>query len=179
MQSRLQPAIIGGVVIGVLSALPLISAGNCCCCLWVIGGGAVAAYLLQQHQATPITVGDGAAVGAMAGLIGAVVQFVISIPVHLVAGPIQARMLQSIMERAAQENPDLGRMADQMQYSAGHGIIGLIFMFGVYLTVGTAFATLGGMLGALFFKKDPPPVASTPPPVPPFNPPPFNPPPVQ
>jgi hypothetical protein len=34
------------------------------------------------------------------------------------------------------------------------------------------------MLGALFFKKDLPPVAP-PPPVPPFNPPPFNPPPVQ
>ena len=68
MQSRLQPAIIGGAVIGVLSALPLISAGNCCCCLWVIGGGAVAAYLLQQHQATPITVGDGAVAGGVKGL---------------------------------------------------------------------------------------------------------------
>jgi hypothetical protein len=178
MQSRLQPAIIGGVFIGVLSALPLISAGNCCCCLWVIGGGVIAAYLLQQHQAAPITVGDGAGIGAMAGLIGAVVQFVVSIPVHLVAGPLQARMLQRIMERAAAENPDLGRMADQMQYSAAHGIIGLIFMFGAYLTVGTAFATLGGMLGAMFFKKDQPPVAP-PPAVPPFNPPPFNPPPLQ
>jgi len=180
MQSRLQPAVIGGVVIGVLSALPLISAGNCCCCLWIIGGGAVAAYLMQQHQTAPITVGDGAAVGAMAGLVGAVVQLVIAIPVHLVAGPLQMRMMQRIMERAAQENPDLGRMADQMQYGIGHGIIGLIFAFGFYLTVGTAFATLGGMLGALFFKKDAPPVA--PPPVPgppPFNPPPFNPPPVQ
>ena len=118
MQSRLQPAVIGGVVIGVLSALPLISAGNCCCCMWIIGGGAVAAYLLQQHQATPITVGDGAVVGAMAGLIGAVVHLVVSIPVQLVAGPIQMRMLQSIMERAAAENPELGRMADQKQYGA-------------------------------------------------------------
>jgi hypothetical protein len=179
MQSRLQPAVIGGVVIGVLSALPLISAGNCCCCLWVIGGGAVAAYLLQQHQATPITVGEGAIVGAMAGLIGAVVELVISIPVHLVAGPLQSRMMQRILERAAAENPDFGHMADQMQYGAARGIIGLIFVFGAYLTVGTAFATLGGMLGALFFKKDQPPVAPPPPPVPPFNPTPFNPPPVQ
>jgi hypothetical protein len=179
MQSRLQPAVIGGVVIGVLSALPFISAGNCCCCLWIIGGGAVAAYLLQQHQAAPITVGDGAAVGAMAGLVGAVVQFVIAIPVHLVTGPLQMRMFQRIMESAAQQNPDLGRMADQMQYGVGRGIIGLIFVFGGFLTVGTAFATVGGMLGALFFKKDQPPVAPPPPPVTPFNPPPFNPPPVQ
>src|SRR5580765_3925148 len=112
MQSRLQPAVIGGVVIGVLSALPLISACNCCCCMWIIGGGAVAAYLLQQHQVTPITVGDGAVVGAMAGLIGAVVHLAVSIPVQVVAGPIQMRMMQRLMERAAAENPDLGRMAD-------------------------------------------------------------------
>ena len=50
MQPTVQPAVLGGVFIGVLSALPLISAGNCCCCLWVIGGGVVAAYLLQQSQ---------------------------------------------------------------------------------------------------------------------------------
>ena len=179
MQSRLQPAVIGGVVIGVLSALPLISAGNCCCCLWVIAGGAVAAYLLQQHQAAPITVGDGAVVGAMAGLIGAVVHLLVSIPVQLVAGPIQMRMLQRLMERAAAENPDFGRMADQMQFGAAHGIFALIIGFAFFLVIGTAFATVGGMLGALFFKKDQPPVAPPPPLVPPFNPPPFNPPPVQ
>jgi hypothetical protein len=69
-------------------------------------------------------------------------------------------------------------MADQMQYGAAHGIFSLILSFAFFLTVGTAFATLGGMLGALFFKKDQPPVAP-PPPVPPFNPTPFNPPPVQ
>ena len=35
---KLQPALFGGLFIGVLSALPLINIGNCCC-LWVIGGG--------------------------------------------------------------------------------------------------------------------------------------------
>ena len=32
---KLQPALFGGLFIGVLSALPLVSVGNCCC-LWVI-----------------------------------------------------------------------------------------------------------------------------------------------
>ena len=52
-----QPALIGGLVMGVLSALPLVSAGNICCCLWVVTGGLVAAYLLQQNQAMPISRG--------------------------------------------------------------------------------------------------------------------------
>ena len=38
--SKVQPALLGGVVIGTLSALPVISMGNCLCCLWVILGGA-------------------------------------------------------------------------------------------------------------------------------------------
>ena len=33
--SKLQPALLGGLFIGVLSALPIISAGNCFCCMWV------------------------------------------------------------------------------------------------------------------------------------------------
>ena len=51
--SKLQPALLGGVFIGVLSALPIVSAGNLCCCLWVLSGGALAAYLLQQNQPVP------------------------------------------------------------------------------------------------------------------------------
>ena len=55
MRGRLQPALLGGVFIGVLSTLPIINIGNLCCCRWVISGGALAAYLLQQNQPEPIT----------------------------------------------------------------------------------------------------------------------------
>src|SRR5262245_8110977 len=117
MSRLLQPAVIGGVFIGVLSALPLLSAGNCCCCLWVGVGGAGPAYLRRQHPPAPTPRGGAATVGLLAGLIGAVVEFVISVPVFLVAGPVQARMLQQLMERLATENPDLGRIAEQAHYS--------------------------------------------------------------
>ena len=66
----LQPALVGGVIMGVLSALPFVAGGNLCCCLWVVSGGAIAAYLFQQNQSTPIATGDGALVGLLAGLIG-------------------------------------------------------------------------------------------------------------
>ena len=35
-------AALGGLFIGVLSALPIVGAANCCCCLWVVSGGALA-----------------------------------------------------------------------------------------------------------------------------------------
>src|SRR5215475_16153060 len=87
--SRGQPALIGGRVMGVLSSLPLINLGNLCCCLWVVSGGVVAAYLLQQNQTSPITPGDGALVGLFAGIIGAGVGFLISIPLSLMLEPMQ------------------------------------------------------------------------------------------
>ena len=39
----LQAPLLGGLFIGILSALPVISWGNCCC-LWVVSGGVLAAY---------------------------------------------------------------------------------------------------------------------------------------
>ena len=85
-----QPALFGGLVAGVLSALPIISAGNFCCCLWVVGGGAVAAYVLQQNTAAPVTPGDGALAGLLAGLVGAFVHLFLSIPLTLVMAPMHA-----------------------------------------------------------------------------------------
>ena len=74
---------------GVLSALPIIAVGNTCCCLWVVGGGFVAAYLQQQMQDTPISPADGALVGLLAGLVGAVVHLILSVPINLVLGPLE------------------------------------------------------------------------------------------
>ena len=90
----------GGLLLGVLSALPLINLGNVCCCLWILSGGAVAAYLLQANQPNPITPGDGATVGLMAGVIGSVVELVVSIPVSLAMGPLQGRFMERLLEKA-------------------------------------------------------------------------------
>ena len=43
----IQPALLGGVAMGVLSALPVINIANCCCA-WILFGGGLAAYLMQQ-----------------------------------------------------------------------------------------------------------------------------------
>jgi hypothetical protein len=40
---KLQPAVLGGLLIGVRSALPFVSM---CCCLWVIAGDVLTTCLL-------------------------------------------------------------------------------------------------------------------------------------
>src|SRR5262245_66576869 len=97
--AKLQPALLGGVAIGVLSALPLVNIGNLCCCAWVVFGGALAAYLMQQNHPQPINAGDGAVVGLMAEAIGAVVGSALASPLSLAMGLFQSQMLTNVLER--------------------------------------------------------------------------------
>ncbi|NTU51326.1 MAG: hypothetical protein HGA94_02685, partial [Candidatus Aminicenantes bacterium] len=76
----LRPALIAGAVAGLLSGLPIIGAGNCLCCLWIVGGAAVAAKLLASQTPGLLTAGDGAIVGALTGIVAAVVDTLIKLP---------------------------------------------------------------------------------------------------
>lgn len=151
--SKFQPALFGGLVLGVLSALPIISMGNLCCCLWILGGGALAAYLLQANQPTAISVADGAGVGLLAGAIGAGVWLVVSIPVNLVMGPLQSRMMERVLEG------DLPEGVRPMLEAFGRGgmtAVSLIVGFFVMLLLCVFFSTIGGVIGAALFKKSSP-----------------------
>jgi hypothetical protein len=155
---KLQPALYGGLVLGVLSALPIISIGNCVCCMWVVAGGALATYLMQQNHPYPITAADGALVGLLAGVIGGIVAVLLSIPIMMAMGPFQQR----IFERIA-SNPDVPEqyrsMIENMGMNAAGRAVAMRLAFGaIGVVVDAVFGMLGGLLGvALFKKKDVPP----------------------
>ena len=160
--NKYQPALLGGLFIGILSSLPLISALNVCCCLWVIAGGAVAAYFFQQNQTMPITPGDGALVGLLAGLLGAFVASLVSIPINILVAPLERAMLQRVIEIAGTMPPEMRDAIERYGNTEAQGGIGLMIIkqvvgLMVYLVVGAVFSTIGGLLGALVFKKPPPP----------------------
>jgi hypothetical protein len=113
---------------------------------------------LQQSQPAPLAAGDGALVGLMAGIFGAVVYLILAIPVTLILGPMQREVLERLI--------DSGRIPPEFRQSltsyAG-GIVGLAVSFIVTLVAGVVFSTLGGLLGAAIFRKP----ATIPPPAPP------------
>lgn len=148
MSPRTQAVLIGGAFTGVLSALPIVSLANCCC-LWLVGGGVVAAYLLQQSQPQPLTAGDGAIVGCLAGVFGAVVHSAVSIPVQLVTGPIQEQMAEALRGNADLP-PEVAEMLNQV---GSAGPVVFLFMFFFMLLLGMMFSTLGGVLGAVVFGR--------------------------
>src|SRR2546421_2143657 len=109
MNNKLRPALIGGVALGLLSAIPIVSAANICCCAWVLAGGALAAYLYIKESPTPVSIGDGALLGLFAGGFGAVVFLIIGVPMGLIFGQVFQVMLVKLL---ASVNPDL---AEQMR----------------------------------------------------------------
>jgi hypothetical protein len=165
--SKFQPALLGGVFIGVLSALPIISAGNMCCCLWVLAGGALATYLLQQNQSVSVSTGDGAIVGLLAGLVGAVVHTVLAIPIMLVFGPVQMQFMRRILEGSGDVPPEVRQMIENMGAAGAFSIFWVIFTLFSSLVIDAIFGALGGMLGTVLFKKKLPPAPPPPQPIPP------------
>ena len=135
---------------GVLSALPIIAAGNICCCLWVICGGVAASYALQQGQPQPITPGDGAFVGFLSGVLGAFVYLVISVPIDLTIGPMERAMARRFVESMGGAE-GFRDYFDRSEMVAGP--VRFVINFLTMLFVGAIFSTIGGLLGALMFRK--------------------------
>jgi hypothetical protein len=155
--SKLQPALLGGLLLGILSALPVVNLGNACCCLWVIVGGVTAAYLLQNSQPAPITAGDGAVVGFLAGVVGTIVWQVLAVPVTLLMGPLQARMLDRLLSTG--DIPDNMRSVfESLRQNAGFSIARFVLGGAFTLVISVIFSTVGGLVGAALFRKKAPPL---------------------
>jgi hypothetical protein len=153
MSGRLQPALWGGLFIGVLSALPLVKMGNCCCCLWVVLGGVLAAYLRQQNSPFEMTAAEGALVGLLAGLIGGLIGGVLSIPIDMMMAPLQRQWIERILS----SNPDFPAEMRDMVDNLAVGPAAMAFNLIAMIVLGAIFGMLGGLLGIAIFKKNAPP----------------------
>jgi hypothetical protein len=134
MNNKLKPALLGGLIVGVLSAIPFI---NYCCCIWSIGGGVLAAFLYIKSSPIPVKTGDGAVVGGLAGVVGGIIYLVIGLPIALLFG--MAAMTEQL-NRSGVQIPVSGALL--MILSA---IIGAIVL--------ALLATLGGVIGVAIFEK--------------------------
>jgi len=150
-QSVLKPAFLGGVALGVLSALPLV---NCCCLLWISGGGLLAVYLLRQDFAGEIAAGLGAKVGFIAGMIGALFWQILELPIAYITSSQRTEQIQQLLQNSnfPAETMQLVEKVLSLMADPFHPfvlLVGLIFK-GVACGILT---TLGGVVGAAFWGK--------------------------
>jgi hypothetical protein len=148
----LVPALIGGAIAGVLSGIPLL---NCLCCLWIIGGAMLASYFLSKDSPVALTAGDGAIVGVFTGIVAAVVDAIISLPL---AG-INRELMSSIMEKIGEYADEMPAGWETWLEGGGAATTFSMQMFGLLISavVFAVLGALGGIIGiSLFGKKSPP-----------------------
>ncbi len=142
------PALIGGVVAGILSGIPIV---NCLCCLWIIGGGILAAYFLTKESPVILKAGDGAIVGIFTGIIAAFVEIVVAIPFRV----LNENIIQGIMDRFSQYYEEIPPGWESwMQGGDLEGSIVWRFIgLAVSVVIFSALGALGGIIGISLFGK--------------------------
>jgi len=138
MNNKLKPALLGGLIVGFLSAIhSLIPFIGACCCIWSIVGGGLASFLYIKGSSVPVKLGDGAIVGALAGVVGGIIYVIIYLPISLIWG--MAAMTEQ-----------LNRSGVQIPFS---GTILVIIGSIVGAVMLVLLSTLGGVIGTAIFEK--------------------------
>lgn len=163
--SMIKPALVGGMALGILSTVPIINMVNCACCAWAIGGGILAANMYIKESSMIVTLGRGAGLGLVAGIIGAVINLFFSIPIQLLLNRgISAdvsKYLQEILSRTADVPPEVQRTIEELATRSDLSVLILTVGFIGNLILFSLFAMIGGAIGVAIFEKrkpgNPPP----------------------
>jgi hypothetical protein len=148
----IQPAMTGGMFLGLLSSVPFISIG---CCMWVpLGGGIAAVLLTRQRRLSSISYGDGAFAGVMSGLFGAVVGTIVQLAFRALTAPFAANQLQELEKLMDQLGLE-GGMRDFLlrTFSGEISTLTVLFTFVSNLLVYALFAMIGGIIALAILRK--------------------------
>ena len=151
---RHQPALLGGLLIGVLSSLPFISVANCCC-LWVIAGGLLTVYLQQQAKPEPVETGEAVVGGLIAGLVGGIIVCIVTYVKLMMFGAVAQNALDQVRQQLS-DNPQIpaGVRDRILNMMGGGGMVVVTALFTIPLYA--VFGMLGALLGTALFRKKPP-----------------------
>lgn len=165
-----KPALVGGLISGILSVAPFISALNVCLCLWAWVGSIVAAKLLIGQAPRIVTPKDGAKIGLYSGLIAFAIVLLVTTPLTIWQMDRTLQNMPAIMS----SSPEAQALYERIQNDSVFKILFSFVVAFINSVLVLGFSILGGMLGvALFEKRRAQPLT---PPYPPGYPPPSYPP---
>lgn len=140
--------VIAGVIMGLLSSLPVINMVNCLLCTWVWSSSILAVYLYRRFskENPQLSIAQAAGLGALTGVVGAIVGSLVG---AIFSGGITATLsvLQGI--------PGLADLMKDMPMdvlrSGGFSVFSLISDLIVYMI----FGAVGGIIAASVIWKQP------------------------
>ena len=147
--ARFQPALLGGLFIGVLSALPVIGIANCCC-LWVILGGMLTTYLQQQSTPAPIETSAAAISGLIAGAIGGLISSIAGmLMLSIVGGADSQQAIEQALSNIPNMPPETAEWVRSLTQGSTMALVSMVVTVPLY----AVFGMLGALLGLAFFRK--------------------------
>lgn len=154
MTIRQTSILIGALVTAILSTSYL-GFINTICCLGVIIGGLVAAQQYVSRSGTSISAGDGAVLGALAGIGGSILGSLFDRalrPFGLDSQTIWQDTMQGMMQGMDGQQGFSPEMMQQMQDGGGMGMLLVSLVIGIIIYA--IFGAIGGALGAALFGED-------------------------
>jgi hypothetical protein len=158
--SKMGPAMIGGVVMGLISATPFLNLVNCLCCAGVILGGFLAVFFYKDQltpQMPPIAPSDGVALGALAGVFGFIVATLLQLAIYALFGPVGMEAAINLMLRLF-ESAGMDLPPDAYEEMRAASRQSPIQPFGLLMSLITSvvFGIVGGLIGSAIFKSKAP-----------------------
>lgn len=150
--TKLQAALIGGPVFGILANVPYVDMANVVCCALYVGGGVLASYLFFRGRA-PLDnpYAEGAVAGLLAGVLGGIVSGVLGVALQLlgVGASETAEALAKMDDEGFQIPQFVYDVMGLSPMTTSTAILGVVRSTVLYSVFGTA----GGLLGAAFFRN--------------------------
>ena len=134
-------SLIGGIVIAALANIPVINLINCLLCMGFWVGAILAVWLYRKFEGA-LTLGQGVAVGALAGVWSGLINFILG----LISAAGIATFITTLNQILPPDTLDL-----QPDFA---GLLAILFnLVGVFLNI--ALGTIGGLIGGAIFQTRP------------------------
>jgi hypothetical protein len=151
MPNRTQSVLIGGLVAGILST-SVLGIINILCCAGVIIGAVVGVWhYTGEHQIT-IPSGQGALIGALCGVVGALIAGVLNQVLVVIGLDFATAMQESMVQNLGMSADQLEQMR-QMQEAQQGGALWVILGTLFNAVLFAVFGAIGGAIGASVFQK--------------------------
>ena len=107
---------------------------------------------MDASTTTKASTTQPAFIGFLAGITGGLLGAILSIPIDLMMGPFQHRLMEWVMSM----NPDMPTEFRDISERAGTGPAAVAFKLVLGVVTGAVFGMIGGLLGVALFKKTTP-----------------------
>jgi hypothetical protein len=159
--NKLIPVMIGALAMTATTVIPILNLVNCLCCAGIMGGAVLGVWFYKKNfpPDRPFTVGNGALIGTLSGLIaGALTSIIEFLQTGMLTGGssesfnLQLDEVFRQMESQGQDPAAIEQARQFIEMLFGSPVMLFVIILVGSLLVFAGFGALGGVIGGNIFK---------------------------